>query len=263
MLSYQHAYHAGNLADVHKHAALAWMLDYLTRKPKPLSYIETHAGRGLYDLEGAEAVKTGEAAQGIARAKNWFGADHPYARALKTVRDERGPSAYPGSPLIAQSLLREDDRLHLAELHPQEHEALSSAVRAPNTRVYRQDGYEMAQSLCPPTPRRGLMLIDPSWEVKADYASVPRTMQALTRKWNVGILVLWYPLLRDGTHVPMLRQLEAEFPAALRHEVRFPPARDGHRMIGSGLFVVNPPWGLDAALKPLSSQFAKTGSTGR
>ncbi|WP_420324581.1 23S rRNA (adenine(2030)-N(6))-methyltransferase RlmJ [Mameliella sp.] len=263
MLSYQHAYHAGNLADVHKHAALAWMLDYLIHKPKPLSYIETHAGRGLYDLEGAEAVKTGEAAQGIARAKNWFGADHPYARALKTVRDERGPSAYPGSPLIAQSLLREDDRLHLAELHPQEHEALSSAVRAPNTRVYRQDGYEMAQSLCPPTPRRGLMLIDPSWEVKADYASVPRTMQALARKWNVGILVLWYPLLRDGTHVPMLRQLEDEFPAALRHEVRFPPARDGHRMIGSGLFVVNPPWGLDAALKPLSSQFAKTGSTGR
>ena len=263
MLSYQHAYHAGNLADVHKHAALAWVLDYLTRKPKPLSYIETHAGRGLYDLAGAEATRTGEAAKGIARAEAWFGADHPYAKALTTVRATHGPSAYPGSPLIAQTLLREDDRLHLAELHPQEHAALAAALRAPNTRIYRQDGFDLAQSLCPPEPRRGMMLLDPSWEVKTDYTSVPRTMQNIARKWNVGILMLWYPLLRDGTHTSMLDQLGRAFPEALRHEVRFPPARDGHRMVGSGLFTVNPPWGLDAALKPLSAQFAKKGKTGR
>src|SRR5690554_6900254 len=100
MLSYQHGYHAGNLADVHKHALLAVMLDYLTRKPKPLFYLETHAGRGLYDLNGAEARKTGEAAQGIGRAEGWFEAGHPYRRVLASVRRVHGAAAYPGSPLI-------------------------------------------------------------------------------------------------------------------------------------------------------------------
>ena len=98
MLSYQHAYHAGNLADVHKHAVLGWCLDYLTRKPKPLTYIETHAGRGLYDLSGTEALKTGEAAKGISLASAWFAPDHPYARALAQVQATHGPTAYPGSP---------------------------------------------------------------------------------------------------------------------------------------------------------------------
>lgn len=255
MLSYQHAYHAGNLADVHKHAVLAWVLDYLTQKPKPLSYIETHAGRGLYDLSGAEAAKTGEAAQGIARARDWFGADHPYARALTTVTRTHGPTAYPGSPLIAQSLLRPEDHLHLAELHPQENAALRTALRAPNVQIHRQDGFDLAQSLCPPEPRRGLMLVDPSWEVKADYATVPKFLARIGRKWNVGVLILWYPVLTDAPHTPMLTALERDFPDGLRHEVRFPPARKGHRMIGSGLFIVNPPWGMDDAVATLSDRF--------
>ena len=124
MLSYQHLYHAGNLADVQKHALLAWMLDYLTLKDKPLSYIETHAGRGLYDLGADEALKTGEAAAGIARMENRFAPDHPYRRRLAEVRIQFGPMAYPGSPLIAALSLREGDTVHLAELHPQEHRAL-------------------------------------------------------------------------------------------------------------------------------------------
>lgn len=256
MLSYQHAYHAGNLADVHKHAALAVALDYLTRKPKPLSYIETHAGRGLYDLTAAEARKTGEAAQGIARAEAWFGPDHPLTRALKSVRAAHGPQAYPGSPLIAHTLLRDIDRLHLAELHPQEHAALLTAVRAPNVTVYRQDGLALAQSLCPTEPRRGLLLVDPSWEIKTDYAAMPKFLAAIARKWNVGVLMLWYPLLTDAPHAPMLAALQAAFPQGLRHEVTFPPAREGHRMVGSGLFVVNPPWGLDESLRDLSARFA-------
>jgi 23S rRNA (adenine2030-N6)-methyltransferase len=256
MLSYQHSFHAGNLADVHKHAALAWMLDYLTRKDKPLTYLESHSGRGLYDLSGAEAKKTGEAAKGIAITDGWFAADHPYARALSALRTEHGPQSYPGSPLIARHLLRDTDRLHLAELHPQEHTALRKALRAPNVKFYKQDGLEMAISLTPPEPRRGLLLIDPSWEVKTDYATIPRQMAGMARKWNVGIQVLWYPVLTDGSHVPMLRQLERDFPEGLRHEVRFPPARDGHRMVGSGLFTVNPPWGMAQALAPLSKRFA-------
>jgi 23S rRNA (adenine2030-N6)-methyltransferase len=255
MLSYQHAYHAGNLADVHKHAALAWTLDYLTRKPKPLSYIETHAGRGLYDLTSAEATKTGEAAQGIALVDGWFGPDHPYSRALSQIRADHGPQAYPGSPLIAQKLLRPDDRLHLAELHPQEHDALRPALRARNTSIYRQDGFDLAQSSCPPEPRRGMLLVDPSWEVKTDYVTVPRTFVKIARKWNVGSLMLWYPLLADGLHVPMLRELEQAFPEGLRHEVRFPPARKQHRMIGSGLFFVSPPWGLKDMLASLTKRF--------
>jgi len=118
MLSYQHAYHAANLADVHKHALLAWVLDYLTRKDKPLSYIETHAGRGLYDLEGEAARKTGEAAQGFDRVAGWFGPDHPYAVQVARTRALHGVRAYPGSPLIAAQALRPGDRMHLAELHP-------------------------------------------------------------------------------------------------------------------------------------------------
>ena len=120
MLSYQHAYHAANLADVHKHAVLSWVLDYLCAKPKPLSYIETHAGRGLYNLAAPEAAKTGEAAQALAKTGDWFAPDHPYARQLAITRAAHGPSAYPGSPLIAAQMLRPGDRMHLAELHPQD-----------------------------------------------------------------------------------------------------------------------------------------------
>ena len=109
MLSYQHIYHAGNLADVHKHSLLAWMLGYLTRKDKPLSYMETHAGRALYDLSDTPALKTGEAAQGIGRVRGWFDDAHPYAQVLDQITGEHGVDAYPGSPLLAAKLLRKTD----------------------------------------------------------------------------------------------------------------------------------------------------------
>ena len=246
MLSYQHLYHAGNLADVQKHALLAWMLDYLTRKDKPLSYIETHAGRGLYDLGADEAVKTGEAAAGIARTEARFPPDHPYRRRLAEVRARFGPMAYPGSPLIAALSLRDGDPVHLAELHPQEYRALTENLGPWGAHIHQRDGFDLALALTPPTPRRGLMLIDPSYEVKADYATIPKVVGQIARKWNVGIVALWYPLLTDAPHSPMLADLQGQFPDALRAEIRFPPARDGHRMVGSGLFVVNPPYGLAA-----------------
>ncbi|MDZ7709125.1 MAG: 23S rRNA (adenine(2030)-N(6))-methyltransferase RlmJ [Roseovarius sp.] len=254
MLSYQHHYHAGNAADVHKHAVLAWMLDYLTRKPKPISYIETHAGRGLYDLADPAAQRTGEAAQGIGRLESALPADHPYRRSLSETRKTHGSTAYPGSPLIAALGLRPTDTLHLAELHPGEHARLSAALAPYSARIRREDGLEMAHALCPPTPRRGLLLCDPSYEVKADYDSIPRHFARIARRWNVGILVLWYPILVTAAHGPMLTALTAAFPGALRHEVLFGPVREGHRMIGSGLFVVNPPYGIadeTARLSPL------------
>ncbi len=256
MLSYQHHYHAGNLADVHKHAALAWVLDYLTQKDKPLSYIETHAGRGVYDLGADEALKTGEAAAGIALAESWFPPDHPYCQRLEEARAGYGPRAYPGSPLIAALGLRETDTIHLAELHPQEVAHLRAAAEDWGAHVHQQDGFELALALTPPTPRRGLMLIDPSYEVKADYEAIPRHVANIHRKWNVGVLLLWYPILKGGAQALMLKALEAALPGGLRHEVRFPPMREGHRMEGSGLFVVNPPYGLDTELAALSRKFA-------
>ena len=256
MLSYQHIYHAGNAADLHKHALLAWMLDYLTAKPKPLSYIETHAGRGLYDLSAPEALKTGEAAAGIRRAEagGWLDAGHPLMQALAAVRARHGGAAYPGSPLIARHFLRPGDSAHLAELHPAEHAALREA--AGGARLYREDGFQMARAVTPPTPRRGLMLVDPSYEVKADYDRIPAFLQDIGRKWNIGVLVLWYPMLADDRHRGMVGRLQAAFPEALTSEIRFPPAKPGHGMVGSGMFTVNPPWGLAEEAARIGKLFA-------
>lgn len=258
MLSYQHIFHAGNLADVQKHALLCAMLSYLTRKDKPLSYIETHAGRGLYQLDAAEAVKTGEAAAGIdlILSRALLPAEHPYLSALARVRDAHGARAYPGSPLLAAECLRPQDKITLAELHPQENAALEYAMSATQAKVVKQDGFEMAQSLTPPDPRRGVMLIDPSYEVKAEYDATPKAISQLNRKWNVGVIALWYPILTDGRHKQMLAALEAlNLPKVLRHDVRFPPAREGHRMVGSGMFIVNAPFGLENEAKRLSRVF--------
>ncbi|MDN5789127.1 23S rRNA (adenine(2030)-N(6))-methyltransferase RlmJ, partial [Pseudorhodobacter sp.] len=259
MLSYQHHYHAGNLADVHKHALLAWMLDYLTQKDKPLTYIETHAGRGLYDLGDEAALKTGEAAQGISLLEQSFPKDHPYRQRLNETRFKYGPNAYPGSPLIAAMTLREQDTIHLAELHPGENAILAEHLAQWDAHIRQEDGFRMAQAICPPTPRRGMMLVDPSYEVKAEYDSIPKALSQIVRKWNVGIIALWYPLLTAGSHGPMLSQLTQAFPGALRHEVHFPPVRDGHRMIGSGMFIINPPYGLEAEANRLSNMFKTKG----
>jgi len=257
MLSYQHAYHAGNLADLQKHALLAWMLDYLTAKPKPLSYLETHAGRGLYDLAGPESEKTGEARAGIGRAltEDWLPADHPLLGALDQIRRLHGPDAYPGSPLIARYFLRPEDEAHLAELHPAEHEALSRVGGFAH--LHRQDGFAMAKAVCPPTPRRGMLLIDPSYEVKADYDAVPRHIAQIARKWNVGVIALWYPILTDDRQKPMIEALRRDQPEALISEVRFPPARPGHGMVGSGMFVLNPPYGLEDEARRIKALYTR------
>ena len=122
---------------------------------------------------------------------------------------------------------------------------------------YRRDGFELARAICPPTPRRGLMLIDPSYEVKADYDAIPGHIAAISRRWNVGIIALWYPILSGGSHAAMVQAILAASPGALRHEVRFPPVREGHRMIGSGLVVINPPFGLEDEAARLSAIYAR------
>lgn len=244
MLSYQHIYHAGNLADVQKHALLAWVLDYMTAKDKPLTYLETHAGRGVYDLSAPEALKTGEAALGIDRVLSRFAPDHPYLRAIAAVHAAHGPSAYPGSPVIAATILRPFDRIALAELHPREYPALWQAMSPYGAQVVQQDGFAFARALCPPTPRRGVLMIDPSYEVKADYATLPAFLTLIRRKWNVGVQMLWYPVLEAGLHLDMLAAIRADHPDAEMFEQTFPLVRDGHRMRGSGLVVINAPFGM-------------------
>lgn len=260
MLSYQHIYHAGNLADVHKHALLAEMLSYLTAKDKPLTYLETHAGRGLYKLDAPEAIKTGEAAAGIARVRKLGGLpeDHPVAAALREVKAGYGANAYPGSPLVALNTLRPMDKVHLCELHPQEFSALHDATARYPVSLHHQSGWDAVMGIAPPTPRRGMVLIDPSYEIAKDYSFIPDWISKLHRKWNVGVIALWYPILTSGAHLPMLKRLEASnLPRTVRSEVNFAPAREGHRMIGSGMFVINAPFGTEDAAARVAAMIPK------
>jgi 23S rRNA (adenine2030-N6)-methyltransferase len=241
MLSYQHAYHAGGPADLLKHLALAGMLAMLTRKARGLSYAETHAGRGLYDLAGPEALKTGEAAEGIARLEP----GGPLGEVLAAVRAAHGPSAYPGSPLVARHLLRPQDRMILFELHPAENAALR-AVMGEGATIHRHDGFEGLLSLVPPEPRAGLVLVDPSYEVKEEYAAAARFVLRLVARWPQAVVMVWYPVLREARHGALVEGLAPLRPQ--RIEAAF-DLKGGAGMRGSGLLVVNGPHGTDRVLR--------------
>lgn len=246
MLSYQHAYHAGCRADVHKHAALARLLQVMTAKPRPITYMETHAGRGLYDLSGPEAIKTGEAADGIGRIDTGK-ARGPYFDAVAAVRRKHGGAAYPGSPLVAGYMLRETDAVHLMERHPQEAKALKSAMKGSGAHVHFRDGLEGVLAISPPPARRGVVLIDPSYEVKSEYDDIARFVPALHRKWPEAVILLWYPILAEDRHSAMTRAITAALPEAETDEIRFPKDASVGRMLGSGLLIVNKPYGFDLA----------------
>lgn len=240
MLSYQHAYHAGGPADLHKHIALAELLARLTAKRRGLSYAETHAGRGLYDLSGAESRKTGEATTGIARVRP--DPESPFGKALAAIRAEHGPEAYPGSPLVARALLRPEDRMTLMELHPAEAPALRQAMRGSEAAIHQRDGYEGLLALSPLRPRKGLVLVDPSYEVKDEYAGAADFVRRLVEKWPEACVMIWYPILPAGRHRELLAGLRPL--AALRDEVDFLPA-PARGMSGSGLVIVNAPYGTE------------------
>ncbi|WP_137387794.1 23S rRNA (adenine(2030)-N(6))-methyltransferase RlmJ [Rhodoligotrophos defluvii] len=245
MLSYQHGYHAGGPADVHKHAALARMLDKVARERMPCTYVETHAGRGLYSLNSPEARKTGEAERGIlARLREGAKLPEPYRRAIRMTRAAYGPNAYPGSPMIARLILRPIDHLHLMELHPQEFAALRQSVAGPGIRVLRQDGLDAALALLPPRQGSGFLFIDPSYEVKAEYAAVASFVQKVIARWPDARLLLWYPILEQGLHELMIEKLERMRLPGHEHDRVYFPAEISPRLRGSGLIGLNMPQDL-------------------
>jgi len=251
MLSYQHAYHAGNAADVHKHLALVILLGRLRQKEKPFCFIDTHAGRGVYDLGGAEARKTRDAGSGVFRLVASAAAPDPvrnYLDLIAACNREGQHRFYPGSAAIAQSLLREDDRAILLELHPRESAALKRFIAGdPRISQHVRDCYEGLPALLPPPIRRGLVLIDPSYEDKDEYENIVRLLDRALDRWPNGIYLLWYPLLPEARDRLLLRQLaRLAPPKTLISEYTFPAGAAG--LQGSGLVIVNAPWQFDEEL---------------
>ncbi|AOB31609.1 competence protein ComJ [Bordetella sp. H567] len=260
MFSYRHAFHAGNHADVLKHAILIHVLDYLGQKDTPYWVIDTHAGAGLYRLDSDWANKNAEFADGIGRL--WDRTDLPplLARYMECMR-QYNPNGqlrhYPGSPWLALDGLREHDRLRLFERHPTEAEVLVGNLEKRGGMALRQatifdtDGFEGMKALLPPPPRRGLVVIDPSYEDKQDYRHVALAVKEGLKRFATGTYAVWYPQVqrRESTELP--RQLEKLGAQRWLHaslSVR-KPATDGFGLHGSGMFLVNPPWTLGAQLK--------------
>lgn len=260
MLSYRHAFHAGNHADVLKHAVLVHLLGYLTKKDKPLWYVDTHAGAAGYALDEAWAQKNAEFETGIGRL--WKGkAGLPgapplvaaYLEQVRALNPDGRLRAYPGSSQIAMRLLREQDRLRLFELHGSEGRGLKAhfAKESPRVMVQAGDGFDGLRSVLPPPSRRALVLMDPSYEDKRDYARARAALEDALQRFATGVYLLWYPLVqrRESEQFPAsLKRLQKKdwLHAALTVKA---PAPDGYGLHGSGLFILNPPWDLPGLLK--------------
>lgn len=258
MLSYQHAYHAGSLTDLHKHACLLALLEALAKRHPKLTYFETHAGRALYDLTSIEARKTREAEVGVLALQHIAQPAPALARYAQMSAD---PQRYLGSPAWAKAILGKQAQLHLAELHPQEAKALAAWAKG-DTRiqVHRQDGYAMVARHLTAAP--SLVLIDPSYEIKSEYLQAAEHAMALVRDHPSCCLAIWYPMLADGREAVLEQALRASSQAALQVTLRFPPLehRQGFRGTqGSGLIIMGAHLGL--LRKPLAATVKAIAST--
>ncbi|MDD2719985.1 MAG: 23S rRNA (adenine(2030)-N(6))-methyltransferase RlmJ [Gallionella sp.] len=256
MLSYRHAFHAGNHADVLKHFVEVQLLRYLTLKDKPFWYIDTHAGAGCYALDSGYAAQNAEYESGIARL--WQQDDLPAALAgylalVKNLNPDGQMKLYPGSPLVAAELLREQDRMRLFELHPTDSELLEQNFSGYGAQVLTQraDGFGALKALLPPPPRRALVLMDPPYEEKQDYQRVVTALGEGLKRFANGIYAVWYPQLQraESRQLPeRLKQLPVKswlhVALTVQHE-----SEDGFGMHGSGMFVLNPPWTLHGELQ--------------
>jgi 23S rRNA (adenine2030-N6)-methyltransferase len=269
-MNYRHAFHAGGFTDVMKHATLALILEHLRAKDAPFCVVDTHAGVGRYDLWSEPAQRTGEYRDGILKVVRDSPAElAPYLDVVRAMNDGgRHVRWYPGSPGLAQALARPQDRIALLELHPEDAHTLAVSF-ADDARIHVQqaDGYLGLKALLPPKERRGLVLIDPPFEVTDEFARIVRGLGHGHRRWATGIYLVWYPIKHRG---PVKAFHDALAASGIRKilvtELLLRPDTDPDRLNGSGLVIVNPPWRLDAALERLlPALLAKFGAiaTGR
>ena len=256
-MNYQHAFHAGNFADVHKHVVLTCILEHLRRKPAPFRVIDSHAGAGRYDLLGPEAARSPEWQDGIARL---FAAPpqgqaetliKPYLDLVVALNPGGTLRVYPGSALIAKALLRQSDRLIACELEPRAGSALKGVLRGDTrVKVLALDGWMAVNANVPPKERRGLVLIDPPYEDAADFTQLSGTLASSHRKWPTGVYLLWYPIKdREAPDALARRLRRLDVPKILRCEFTLGPPRAEQGLVGSGLIVVNPPYPLEQDLR--------------
>ena len=263
-MNYQHAFHAGNFADVHKHAVLARILSYLKAKPAAFRVIDTHAGAGRYDLAGAEASRGGEWQEGIGKLLDRPVPDEvktllaPYLEVVQSFNPGGRLRVYPGSPLIALHLIRPQDRLIACELEPRAAAALQGVLRDRRATVLAIDGWTALGAYVPPKERRGVVLVDPPFEDAADFTRLASALAAAHRKWPTGIYMLWYPIkARDAPDALARRLRKLAMPGVLRCEITMGLPRADAGLVGSGLIVINPPFKLDADLKVLLPALAE------
>ena len=265
MLSYRHAFHAGNHADVLKHLVLVQLIDYLKQKDKPFWVIDTHAGAGLYALDEGYATKLHEYATGIGRL--WSCTDLPaalaeYVALVRAVNPDGQLRVYPGSPWLTSHLMREQDRLKLFELHTNDSRLLQDNFKDAGRRVSiaATDGFTGLKALLPPAPRRAIILIDPSYEVRDDYQHVLHALRDNFPRFATGTYALWYPQLARAESMQLAEKLKRVVGNNWLHvalSVRT-PASEGMGLHGSGMFIVNPPWTLHAMLKATLPYLVKT-----
>ena len=259
-MNYRHVYHAGNFADVLKHAVLARVVAYLGQKEAPFRYIDTHAGTGLYDLSSREAQKTGEWQGGIGRL---LGAELPEKAAailapyLDIVRAENGGEStitrYPGSPLIARRLMRRGDALVLNEAHPDDCERLRETFHRDRlTKILEIDGWQALKALLPPKERRGVVLVDPPFEVEGEFDRMVEALVEATRRFATGTIVFWYPIKDERAVARMKRNAAATgIPKLLSVELFVSDPNSEEGLSGTGLMILNPPFTLYAELEVL------------
>jgi 23S rRNA (adenine2030-N6)-methyltransferase len=262
-MNYLHAFHAGNFADVHKHVVLVRILVHLRQKPAAFRVIDSHAGAGCYDLGAAEPTRGGEWREGVARL--WSKAQQqeidkaartllaPYLDAVAAWNSAGGLRVYPGSPLIAQRLLRAQDRLIACELEPRSAAMLASALRGDRrAKALAIDGWTAVGAYVPPKERRGLVFIDPPFEHLVDFSRLPEVLKAAHCKWPTGIYLAWYPISARETSSELARRLQRlGIARLLRCEMALRPPRATIGLAGSGLIILNPPFTLEPDLRIL------------
>jgi 23S rRNA (adenine2030-N6)-methyltransferase len=263
-MNYRHAFHAGNFADVIKHAVLVRILEHLRTKPAPFRVIDTHAGAGRYDLGAEEAKRSGEWREGIgcllgariaAPARALLA---PYLDAVAACNGPGALTAYPGSPVLARAFLRAQDRLIACELEPDAAAALARNLAGDRrAKAVTIDGWTALNAYVPPKERRGLVLIDPAYEQAGDFARLAQALAAAHRKWTSGTYLVWYPIKERTAPDALARRLRTSGMAkVLRAELSLGAAREAGKLAACGLIVVNPPWTLAGELATILPELA-------